>query len=224
MGLFDRLRRKGTDKEHGVYSLVPLYADLRDKEYKRMLKEASKGKSLGPEVDRLVGKSINELLTIGCSQSPKYPALAEPAVGRIQNYKGRYYMTARFFLTIAAILVFASTAFAQFSGPGAGGSGGTSVNEVLKSARDDAWVTLRGQILKKVGHEKYLFADSTGQIVVDIDDKYFPYDRPVTPQTTIEITGEVDREFVGRTEIDVKQLTILGEGAAQKPKGGFQSK
>lgn len=99
-----------------------------------------------------------------------------------------------------------------------------SVSLILAQRGDDAWVALRGQIVQKVGHEKYLFTDGTGQVTLDIDDKYFPYDKPITPQTTIEIKGEVDREFVGRLEIDVKQITIVGEGAAQKPQGGFQSK
>ena len=51
-------------------------------------------------------------------------------------------------------------------------------------------------------------ADNTGEILVDIDDKYF-MGRTVTPQNLVRISGEVDKEFAERTKIDVKQLEIL---------------
>ena len=130
----------------------------------------------------------------------------------------------RYLMVIVVSVIFSAPVSAQFTGPGTGGGGGTTVKEVLGRAPDDAWVTLRGRITQKVGHEKYLFTDGTDQITVDIDDKYFPYDTPITPKTNIEISGEVDKEFIGSTKIDVKQMTILGEGAARTPKGGFQSK
>ncbi|OQB98206.1 MAG: hypothetical protein BWX80_04045 [Candidatus Hydrogenedentes bacterium ADurb.Bin101] len=133
-------------------------------------------------------------------------------------------MCFRYLMVAVALAIFSTPVSAQFTGPGTGGGGCTTVKDVLRNTPDDAWVTLRGRITQKVGHEKYLFTDGTGQITVEIDDKNFPYDTPITPKTKIEISGEVDKELIGRTEIDVKQMTILGEGTAQTPKGGFQSK
>ena len=79
----------------------------------------------------------------------------------------------RYLMVIVVSVIFSAPVSAQFTGPGTGGGGGTTVKEVLGRAPDDAWVTLRGRITQKVGHEKYLFTDGTDQITVDIDDKYF---------------------------------------------------
>ena len=46
----------------------------------------------------------------------------------------------------------------------------TPVSKALKM-RDDTHAVLRGNIVKQVGHEKYLFKDATGEIVVEIDDE-----------------------------------------------------
>ena len=56
-------------------------------------------------------------------------------------------------------------------------------------------------------HEHYWFRDATGEIVVDIDGKKF-MDRTVTPETTIVIYGEVDKEFFEQTRIDVKRFDV----------------
>lgn len=77
-----------------------------------------------------------------------------------------------------------------------------------KNAPDDAWVTLRGHITRQIAHEKYIFADATGEIVVDIDDKYL-YGITITPKDLVEISGEVDKEFFESTEIDVKRIQIV---------------
>ncbi len=92
-----------------------------------------------------------------------------------------------------------------FTGPGA-----ATANTVAaaKRAWDDTWVVLRGHITRQIAHEKYIFADSTGEIVVDIDDKYIRY-ITVTPNDLVEISGEVDNEFFERTEIDVKRISIV---------------
>ena len=78
-----------------------------------------------------------------------------------------------------------------------------------KSAWDDTPVVLIGHIVSRAGgdHEHYLFRDSTGEIVVDIDDKLF-MGRTVTPQTTVRLYGEVDKELMERTKIDVKSFEI----------------
>ncbi len=101
-----------------------------------------------------------------------------------------------------------------FAGPqgSQGGFVGPSViaNSVsaAKNAPDDAWVTLRGHITRQIAHEKYIFADATGEVVVDIDDKYL-YGITITPKDLVEISGEVDKEFFESTEIDVKRVQIV---------------
>ena len=76
----------------------------------------------------------------------------------------------------------------------------TSVEKALKM-RDDTRATLRGNIVKQVGHEKYLLKDATGEIVVEIDDEDWG-GVTVGPQDTVELIGEIDKDF-NRIEFDV---------------------
>lgn len=109
------------------------------------------------------------------------------------------------------VLFFVTTgAFAEFTGPGAASGGNILIKEILTKPVNNMWVTIKGKILRKVAPEKYIFSDGTGEITVDIDDGYFPFNRPVTPQTIIEISGEVNSDFT-RLEIDVRQIIIIGD-------------
>ncbi len=94
-----------------------------------------------------------------------------------------------------------------FQGPGAT-NGVTTVAQAL-AARDDTPCVLTGNIVRREAgdHEHYLFRAATGDIIVDIDDDLF-MGRTVTPQSTIRIYGEVDKEAFERTKIDVKRFDI----------------
>ena len=121
---------------------------------------------------------------------------------------------------LALVLLLASPAFADFQSgapapaqggfQGPGGNGSATTVAQARKAWDDSWVVLTGHIVSRAGgdHEHYIFRDSTGEIIVDIDDKYFN-GRTVTPQNLVRISGEVDKEILERTKIDVKQLEIL---------------
>ena len=129
-------------------------------------------------------------------------------------------------LAVMTVLFFVTTgAFAQFAGPGTTGGGVTTVKQILERPIDDMWVVLKGNILNQIGHELYMFSDGTGQIAVDIDYKYLPYNRTITPQTIVQIAGEVDAEYMG-VKIDVKQVTIISDtgttGTAPQQQGGFK--
>ena len=84
----------------------------------------------------------------------------------------------------------------------------TTVAEVLKSGTDDQRVTLRGQITRRLYGDKYMFADSTGEIRVDIDQDEWPAGQPITEKTLVEIIGKVDVDWGRVTEIDVKVVRI----------------
>lgn len=110
-------------------------------------------------------------------------------------------------LSILALALFlAVPAQAAFTGPGAGGASTTV--QAIKSMRDDSHVVLTGHIVSRIGGEKYVFKDSTGEITVEIDDKYF-YGRDISPNDTVRIMGEVDKDFGRAPEIDVKSLEIV---------------
>ena len=90
--------------------------------------------------------------------------------------------------------------YGGFTGPQAPGV--NTVAGALK-ARDDTMVTLKGNIIRQVAHEKYEFKDSTGVIIVEIDDDKW-YGLSVGPNDVVEIYGEVDSEIYRKNEVDVK--------------------
>lgn len=93
-----------------------------------------------------------------------------------------------------------STASGGFVGPGPGLD---TVDQALK-LRDDAPVALRGNIVRHLGGEKYLFQDDTGSIAVDIDQRKWA-GQNVTPQDRIEIHGEIDKDW-NSIEVDVDTI------------------
>lgn len=109
-------------------------------------------------------------------------------------------------MTLLSLLVFSATALANFQGNNAS-SQKMKISKVLqaKKAPDDSHIVLRGYIVKKVGDEKYLFKDSSGQIYVEIDDEVWR-GLQVFPKEKITLYGTVDKEN-GRTEIDVKRIS-----------------
>ncbi len=95
-----------------------------------------------------------------------------------------------------------------FQGPGAASGQTVTVSNVLRTPIDDQRVTLRGNIIRRIGGDKYVFSDGTGEIRVDIDDSEWPAE-PVNEKTTVEIIGKIDVEFMSPTEIDVKILRVI---------------
>ncbi len=87
-----------------------------------------------------------------------------------------------------------------FTGP----SGAVTTVANAKSLRDDTWVTLRGKITERISDNLYKFQDASGVINVDIDHKRWN-GVTVGPQDTVEIQGEVDKDW-NSVEIDVKQI------------------
>ena len=115
---------------------------------------------------------------------------------------------------LVAVLFMAagSVAFAQgFTGNGsaaqAGGfieDGSSKVVTPIKAAkkmRDDTIVTIRGNIIRRIGDDKYMVRDASGEMVVEIDDEDWG---GVTASSAdlLELTGEVDKDFT-KVKIDV---------------------
>ena len=107
-------------------------------------------------------------------------------------------------------LGFAGTSLAQYTGPSATKPAATtryaSVAEILKNPVEDIRVKLNGQLVRKIGKEKYLFSDGTGEIRVDIDDERFPKAK-IDEKTRVTIEGEVEKDFMQSPEIDVATVT-----------------
>ena len=108
----------------------------------------------------------------------------------------------------AAAALLAGSAHAQYVGPSTGPDAPKTVAAILKTPVDDQAVVLRGQLLRKVGNEKYTFSDGTAEIRVEIDDKVF-MNRKIDAKTQVEIRGEVEKDFMESPEIDVSVLTVV---------------
>jgi uncharacterized protein (TIGR00156 family) len=73
-----------------------------------------------------------------------------------------------------------------------------------KNLRDDSPVVLRGRIERFLGDEKYLFSDDSGTVTVEIDNRLWT-GLSVSQNDTVEISGEVDKDFRG-IEIEVSSI------------------
>ena len=82
-----------------------------------------------------------------------------------------------------------------------------SVAEVLKNPVDNQAVLLSGVLMKKVGNEKYLFSDGTGEIRVEIENEVFPA-QTIDGKTKVELKGEVEKDFLDTPEIDVDLISV----------------
>ncbi|HEU0196463.1 MAG TPA: NirD/YgiW/YdeI family stress tolerance protein [Nevskiaceae bacterium] len=109
---------------------------------------------------------------------------------------------------VACTLAVASTsAFAAYTGPSAVAPQ-TTVASILKNPVDDAHVTLKGHLLQKTNKKDYVFSDGTGKIPVKIDPHRLPT-ADINAQTTVELYGEVDKDFMKPVKVDVKRVTIM---------------
>ena len=125
----------------------------------------------------------------------------------------------RILIASALALVLAAPAFAAFEGPAASVQSGyfkgpgsvTSADTVAKAleASDESPVVLEGRILSAAKeHEEYVFQDSTGKIIIELDDELF-HGRTVTPENTIRIWGEVDTKLGRNSEVEVDRFEIV---------------
>lgn len=109
---------------------------------------------------------------------------------------------------INIIVIFALIGYANagFVGPQIENLNITTVKEISKLF-DDTHVILQGKIVNDLGDEKYTFADETGEIIIEIDDEDWN-GLTVTPETTVQIYGEVDKGLFKKTKIDVDSIKV----------------
>jgi len=98
-------------------------------------------------------------------------------------------------VVVVLFSLLASTAAAQFTGPGATGSA-TSVAQV-SAARLGSYVTVTGHIVAHQREDYYTFRDQTGEIRVEIERSVWQ-NRQIGPETKVRLRAEVDRGYTGR--------------------------
>lgn len=77
----------------------------------------------------------------------------------------------------------------------------------VENLHDEAFVTLKGKIVTRVGHEKYSFQDASGTIIVEIDDDDWR-GLSVSATDTVILEGEVDKHFMKPTEVEVDNIML----------------
>lgn len=123
--------------------------------------------------------------------------------------------------TLVAASAFAIAQPTGYTGPStkaapAGYTGPSSVplmtaKDLLAKGKDDQYARLQGKLLSHKGGEEYEFADQSGKITVEIDAKHFPAGVSIDHNTLVELTGEFDKELVGESTFDVKQVKVVGK-------------
>lgn len=123
--------------------------------------------------------------------------------------------------TLVAASAFAIAQPTGYTGPStkaapAGYTGPTSVplmkvKDLLDKGKDDQYARLQGKLLSHKGGEEYEFADQSGKITVEVDAKHFPPGVSIDQNTLVELTGEFDKEMVGESTFDVKQVKVVGK-------------
>ncbi len=121
-------------------------------------------------------------------------------------------------LLLFAALSIPGVTFAGFQGSNTSSGGfqgpttGIQADTVAKAQNkwDDAPVVLTGNIIQHIAgsDDKYVFRDATGTIIVDIDPEIFA-GRTVTPQTTVRLSGKMDKDLMEAAQVDVRILEIL---------------
>ncbi|MBR1424748.1 NirD/YgiW/YdeI family stress tolerance protein [bacterium] len=110
-------------------------------------------------------------------------------------------------LILSIVFVTSSLAFAA---PNVGFQDGTNnkvtITEALKM-NDDSYVTIQGNIIKRVSDDKYIFKDSTGTMTVEIDTEKWA-GQSVNMTDRLELTGEIEKKF-NSTVLDVDTVKII---------------
>ncbi|MCQ9616691.1 NirD/YgiW/YdeI family stress tolerance protein [Paenalcaligenes niemegkensis] len=108
--------------------------------------------------------------------------------------------------SVVVTSIFSLPVHAQYSGPSA--IGGSSVAAILENPVDDQDVRLEGNLLRRTGHDKYVFSDGTGEIIAEIKDKHFAGQK-VDEKMKVELIGEVDTSRIHPPEIEVESLRVI---------------
>ena len=82
----------------------------------------------------------------------------------------------------------------------------SNVAEVLKM-NNNSYVSIQGNITKRLSDDKYSFKDTTGTITVEIDDDKWGGISAGT-QDKLELIGEVEKKY-NTTELDVDSVRKL---------------
>lgn len=83
--------------------------------------------------------------------------------------------------------------------------------DLLAKGKDDQVARLQGKLVNHKGGEEYEFADASGKITVEIEDESFTQDMKIDQNTTVELVGEFDKNIIGDSTFEVRQIKVVGK-------------
>jgi uncharacterized protein (TIGR00156 family) len=86
-----------------------------------------------------------------------------------------------------------------------------TAKQLLANGVDDQYVTLNGKLVRHTGGKHYVLADASGEIQVEISQKYFPANQTIDANTAVELTGKFDKERFGTSKLEVKQVKVVAK-------------
>jgi uncharacterized protein (TIGR00156 family) len=113
-------------------------------------------------------------------------------------------------LLIASVLTMTSGLAMAANTQGFGGFNGPTMGmlttiEQAQNGRDDDPVQLTGSITHSLGDDEYRFQNGTKNIVIEIDERDW-MGLNVSPNDTVTILGELDKDGWEEPKIDVDQI------------------
>lgn len=85
----------------------------------------------------------------------------------------------------------------------------STVKALIATGKDDAQVSLQGRIVRHLGGENYRFADSTGEIDLEIEAKHWPANTPIDDKAQVRVQGEFEKGLVRKPRIEVERIEKL---------------
>ncbi len=79
--------------------------------------------------------------------------------------------------------------------------------EEAKKMPDNSYATLRGNIVRYNGDEKYLFRDASGEQIIEIDNDIWR-GQQISADDLVEILVEIDKDW-GIAEFEAEEISIV---------------
>ena len=77
-----------------------------------------------------------------------------------------------------------------------------------KKLKDDTWVEIKGNIVSRVDEDQYIFSDGKTKILIEVENNVW-LGRKITPKRSVIVYGEIEKDFLEKTTIEVRRIEIL---------------
>jgi uncharacterized protein (TIGR00156 family) len=85
----------------------------------------------------------------------------------------------------------------------------TTIQQLLAQGHDDQHATISGKIVRHLGGHRYMLADATGELQLEIAPKHFPAGVTIDEKTEVVVSGEFEKKHHGKPELEVKRIELI---------------